>query len=129
MRGVVRIDPRDISSVFLELPEGGHLQVPWTNPNWPRMSLWEWNEIRRRDYQRAKNADPQVVRRCLEANDRLIDQAAAQGKLRARRRRARARTWPVERDNDFVPLPALPRTRLDVMVASVDSPVAFEILE
>ena len=82
-----------------------------------------------RDYQHAKTADPQVVRRCLEANDRLIDQAAAQGKLRARRRRARARTWPIEREKDFVPLPPLPRTRLDVMVASVDSPVAFEILE
>ena len=31
-RGVVRIDPRDISSVFLELSEGGHLASALDQP-------------------------------------------------------------------------------------------------
>jgi putative transposase len=143
MRRIVRIDPRDVSSVFLERPEGGHLRVPWINQNWPRLSLWEWNEIHPRDRKRGNVADPEIVRQCLADNDRLIAERAAQGKLRARRRRARAGRWgaelgldrsgsdkkPTADPHSADPIPALPRTQLEVAVASVDSPVSFEVLE
>jgi putative transposase len=148
-RGIVRTDPRDISRVFLERPEGGHVQVPWTNPGWPRLSLWEWNEIRTRNGKRGKGADPEIVRRCLAENDRLIAERAAQGQLRSRRRRARAARWaeesPPNESTDqpqtgsknprkgasaaAEPLPPLPRTQLEVTTISVESPISFEVLE
>jgi putative transposase len=148
LRRIVRIDPRDVSAVYLEQPEGGHLRVPWINHDWPRLSLWEWNEIRARNHRRGKTAHPEVVRQCLAENDRLIHERAAQGKLRARRRRARAARWVTEderhpsRPQDqntgahspsanilTETLPPLPRTQLDVKIASVESTVEFEVLE
>ncbi len=157
VKRIVRIDPRDISSVSLELPTGGYVQVPWTNQGWPRMSLWEWNEIRRRNGRRGHVASPEVVRQCLLANDELIAQRAAQGRLRARRRLARAERWgqedstpvalappaqqaqtraqrrPRKRRRRVIEpaqaLPPLPNTQLEVSHASIDSPVPFEVLE
>lgn len=159
IKRVVRIDPRDISSIWLDLPQGGHLQVPWVNAAWPRLSLWEWNEIRARDGRRAKGADPELVRQCLADNDALIAARADRGELRARRRRARVERWRSDetRQNAApsapatqprtrlsnqkrggrggkvpgqVPrLPPLPRTQLEVTRTSVESPVPFEVLE
>lgn len=158
IKRIVRIDPRDISSIWLELPAGGHLEVPWVNQGWPQMSLWEWNEIRSRDRRRGQRASPEVVRQCLAANDELIAERAAQGELRARRRRTRAQRWgeddpPVEgyapspspearapsrrpprkrRRRGARPvqsLPPLPKNQLEVSRASVDSPIPFEVLE
>jgi putative transposase len=148
VRQIVRIDPRDISAVHLQKPEGGHLRIPWINHDWPRLSLWEWNEIRTRNRQRDKRAPSEVVRQCLAENDQLIHERASQGKLRARRRRARAARWisdgarypsPPQGQNAAVrstapevlaeTLPPLPRTQLDVSVASVESAVEFEVLE
>lgn len=157
VKRVVRYDPRDISSVSLELPTGGHLQVPWVNQGWPRMSLWEWNEIRSRDRQRDDLAGAEAVRQCLAANDELITQRVAEGQLRARRRRARAERWrqeepapealpypaqeaagnaprPRRKRRQSAPkaaqtLPPLPKTQLGVSRASIDSPVPFEVLE
>jgi putative transposase len=148
LRRIVRIDPRDVSAVYLEQPEGGHLRVPWINHDWPRLSLWEWNEIRARNHRRDKTAHAEVVRECLAENNQLIHERAAQGKLRARRRRARAARWVTEdgrhpsrpqgqdtaarstsADILTEPLPPLPRIQLDVTVASVESTVEFEVLE
>jgi putative transposase len=157
VKRIVRIDPRDISSVSLELPTGGHVQVPWTNQGWPRMSLWEWNEIRRRNGRRGNVASPEVVRECLAANAELIARRIAEGQLRARRRRARAERWqPGEPASEAgaclvqeVPadggrgrrrrrqrvakpaltLPPLPKAQLEVSRTSIDSPVPFEVLE
>ncbi|MGH8317029.1 MAG: Mu transposase C-terminal domain-containing protein [Steroidobacteraceae bacterium] len=157
VKRVVRYDPRDISSISLELPTGCHLQVPWANQGWPRMSLWEWNEIRSRERRRDDLASAEVVRQCLAANDALIGQRIAEGELRARRRRARSERW---REGEAVPealpdpaqeaagdasrlrrrprqrvpepalmLPPLPKTQLEVSRASIDSPVPFEVLE
>ena len=142
IKRIVRIDPRDISVISMESPNGGHIQVPWVNRGWPRLSLWEWNEIRSRNRQRGKGADPEVVRCCLEENDRLIAQRAAQGQLRARRRQARAAAWSSEQeprksvrsgrkkiDKPAQALPPLPRMQLDATTVSLESPVSFEILE
>ncbi len=153
---VVRCDPRDLSAIWLDLPEGGHLRVPWLNLAWPRLSLWEWNEIRARDGRRGKGADPALVRQCLADNNALIAERAARGELRARRRRARAERWHPDgiRENDVPlvpatqpsarrsprkrggkvrrrvpPLPPLPRAQLEVTRASVESAVPFEVLE
>jgi putative transposase len=142
IKRIVRIDPRDISVISMESPNGGHIQVPWVNRGWPRLSLWEWNEIRSRNRRRGKGADPEVVRRCLEENDRLIAQRAAQGQLRARRRQARAAEWNSEQgpgksvragrkkiDKPAQALPPLPRMQLDATAVSLESPVSFEVLE
>ena len=142
VKRIVRIDPRDISVISMESPNGGHIQVPWVNRGWPRLSLWEWNEIRSRNRRRGKGANPEVVRRCLEENDRLIAQRAAQGQLRARRRQARAATWNSEQeprksvragrkkiDKPAQALPPLPRMQLDATTVSLESPVSFEVLE
>jgi putative transposase len=128
-RGVIRTDPRDISSVFADLPGDRYLQVPWVNKNWPQMSLCEWDEIRAKDHRRDKTADSEVVRLHLEANNQIIAAEAQKGKLRARRRIARAREWRKVSRSEEESLTPRPRTRLDVSTSSVDSSIAFEVLE
>lgn len=148
---VFRYDPRDISAIYLHQSDGTFVPVPWTKSTWPRLSLWEWHEIRRRDGKRDKVADAAAVRAAMQDNERLIAERVSQGQLRARRRRARKDQWwpipapsagamPAPRPRriarpsealtcEVEPLAPLPRTQLEVTVSSTDSPIEFEVLE
>jgi putative transposase len=151
IKQVFRYDPRDISAIYMRKADGAFTSIPWTQPHWPRLSLWEWNEIRRRDGKRDKVADAAAVRAAMEDNERLIAERVSQGQLRARRRRARQDHWPDCRDPSSQPGPAartvrtprrsevltcevealapLPRTQLEVTVSSTESAIEFEVLE
>jgi len=120
-----RYDPRDVSVVYFEPPEGKHLVIPWTNLHWPALSMWEWNEIKPRDHQRAKTADRETVHQARAANRRLIEVRAGKSQ-RARRRIAREQGWDAGPEPE---LPPRPDNRLQVSTASIESPVPFEVLE
>ena len=44
----VKYDPRDLSAVFVELPSGGHVRVPYADLGRPPVTLWEHREACRR---------------------------------------------------------------------------------
>jgi Mu transposase, C-terminal len=44
---IVRVDPRDISRVYLESAAGNYLTVPLLRKDLPAMSWWEWKSWRR----------------------------------------------------------------------------------
>jgi hypothetical protein len=111
--------------VYFEPPEGEHLVIPWTNQHWPALSMWEWNEIKPRDHQRAKTADRETVRQARAANRRLIEVRAGKSQ-RARRRIAREQGWDAGPEPE---LPPRPDNRLQVSTTSIESPVPFEVLE
>jgi putative transposase len=46
---VVRLDPRDLSRVYLEMHDSSYLVVPLQRKDLPSMSWWEWRAIRRRE--------------------------------------------------------------------------------
>ena len=44
----VKYDPRDLSAVFVELPSGEHVRVPYADLGRPPVTLWEHREATRR---------------------------------------------------------------------------------
>lgn len=114
VKRVVRIDPRDISRVYLETHDGPYLTIPLrASHNMPKLSWWEWKGLRRRQRQ-----------------DRA---GAAQGPektaLRAGRSRARKAEWKALQAIQALPPP---KATLRPLVVSGDADSAlpdWEILE
>lgn len=123
IRQPFRYDPRDVSTVYFEPPEGEHLLIPWTNPTWPALSLWEWNEIKPRHAGRDTTAIASTVHAARASNRRLIEGRSGKSQ-RARRRLAREAGWRTPEEP-----PPRPDNRLQVSTASLESPVPFEVLE
>jgi putative transposase len=92
-RYMVRYDPRNISSVYLEIPTG-HLKVPLCEPCVPAFSLWEWREIKRRLGHEGRSRDLIRIAEETRANRILIESKANEkGRWRDVRRIERARSW------------------------------------
>jgi putative transposase len=120
----VRYDPRDLSRIFVEDDDRRTLAVPLSDRHWPVMSLWEWEEIRRRQLAGSHGGDAEWVARALRANQALIEGRANAGRLRDRRRLERARQW------DEVRPPALHANRELIVSATLkDTPLPCEVLE
>lgn len=120
-----RFDKRDISAIYLEPLSGDHIRIPWINLNWEPISLWEWDEIRTRNGQRARVTDQETVRRARAANRALIDQQAKTSQ-RARKRVAREDDWKVaQRSEEAI---ATDR-KLTPITTSRSSRARFEVLE
>lgn len=121
-RQFFRFDPRDISRIYFDTGEGPFLDVPWTEVNYPRLSRWEWNELRATLRTPRRPADGRIVHLARESN-RELNRRLQSRSQRARRRLAREDGWTQ-------PLPeAEPRAPLAVTVASSSGPLEFEILE
>jgi putative transposase len=43
----IKYDPRDMSAVFVEMPDGSHIRASLTNPDRPPYSLWEQRDALR----------------------------------------------------------------------------------
>ena len=92
-RYMVRYDPRNISSVYVEVPTG-HLKVPLREPSVPALSLWEWREIKRRLRHEGRSRDIICIAEETRANRILIESKANEkGRWRDVRRVERARSW------------------------------------
>jgi putative transposase len=120
----VRYDPRDLSHVFVEDDNAPPLKVALSDRHWPALSLWEWQEVRRRHIAGSHGGDAAWAARALRANQALIDARANAGRLRDRRRLVRAQNWDEARP------PVLHANReLSVSATLKDTPLPCEVLE
>jgi putative transposase len=114
VKRVVRVDPRDISRVYLETPDSPYLSIPLrANHTMPKMSWWEWKAIRRQRNGRSATYPLEPVHTTA---------------LRAGRARARKVEWRALQAIQALPAPD---TRLRPVVRSdMDSPLPqWEILD
>ena len=85
----VKYDPRDISAVFVELPEGGHIRVPYADLGKPPVSLWEQRDaVRRLREQGRKTVDEHAIFLAISERRQVLTEAEAKSKA-ARRAIAR----------------------------------------
>lgn len=85
----VKYNPRDLSAVFVELPSGEHVRVPYADMGRAPITLWEQREvIRRLRAEGARAVDEYAIFRSIEERRRVLAEAQAHSKA-ARRTLAR----------------------------------------
>ncbi len=73
----IRWDPRDMSRVWLELPDGEHLEVPYRDLRRPAITRWEQLEAQRSLRERGRSAvDEQLIFDAVETQRVIVEQAA-----------------------------------------------------
>lgn len=94
----VKYDPRDLSSVFVRLPDGHHLSVRYANLSRPPISLWELSRAnaRIRAQGRAEVNEP-ILFASIDEQRRIEDEALSKSKA-ARRAKALRPDDPAERN-------------------------------
>jgi putative transposase len=86
----VKYDPRDLSAVFVDLPTGGHVRVPYADLGRPPITLWEHREaVRRLHAQGRRGVDEHAIFAAVAEQRRILEDAARHSKAA---RRAVART-------------------------------------
>jgi putative transposase len=81
----VKYDPRDISAVFVELPEGGHIRVPYADLGKPPVSLWEHRQaVRSLHEQGRKTVDEYAIFTAISEQRQVLIEAHAQSKMARR---------------------------------------------
>ncbi|WP_199229710.1 Mu transposase C-terminal domain-containing protein [Azospirillum sp. TSO22-1] len=81
----VRFDPRDLSCIWLEAPDGTRWPIRYRDLARPPITLWEHKEAQRRLREQGRGAvDEQLIFDAVEAQRALVAEAVAQTK-RARR--------------------------------------------
>src|SRR5208283_1137468 len=86
----VKYDPRDLGAVFVEMPGGGHLRVPYADLARPAITLWEHRHaVRTLRAEGRKTINEQAIFTAIAAQRRVIADACAESKA-ARRAAARA---------------------------------------
>ncbi len=85
----VKYDPRDLSAVFVELPSGGHVRVPYADLGRPPVTLWEHREAcRRLRAEGRRTVDEHAIfvavaeQRRVVAEARTLTRAARRGTVR-----------------------------------------------
>ena len=123
-RQFFRFDKRDISCIYFDTGEGPFLDVPWTQTDYPQLSLWEWDELRPMLRVALRQADGLIVHQAREAN-RELNRRLQSRSQRARRRLARETEW----SQALPPRDPNQQTPLTATLTSVSSPLDFEVLE
>lgn len=79
---LIRRDPRDISVVYFWDPDNRvYHQIPYSNPGWPPMSIWEFQAIRRRMRAEGQDArDTDAIIRARRNQNSIIEQAQKETK-------------------------------------------------
>jgi putative transposase len=73
----VRWDPRDLSRIWLELPHGEHLEVPYRDLRRPAITRWEQKEAVRALRERGQQAvDETLIFRAVETQRLIVAEAA-----------------------------------------------------
>lgn len=117
IKRVVRLDPRDISRVYLEQATGPYQTVPLrAGYAMPPMSWWEWNAMRRARLKETEAIDP--------ASSRISRDST----LKAGRARVRKEEWKALQEIQSLPIPD---TSLKPVVRSDSDPalLQWEILD
>jgi putative transposase len=74
----VRFDPRDLSVVWVRLPDGDDIAAAYADLRWPRITLWELRSAQRAlRAQGLAAADPDAAFRVIEAQRELVAAAGA----------------------------------------------------
>ncbi|MGO9526961.1 MAG: Mu transposase C-terminal domain-containing protein, partial [Verrucomicrobiia bacterium] len=100
---IVRFDPRDLSRIHLELPDGRYLTIPLRDRSLPSVSLWEWRAIRKHQLAVATHCDAAHVRRALFCLEHIETKPVTP--LRRRRRSARHADWRAIQALQSLPVP------------------------
>lgn len=96
---IVRLDPRDISRVYLECSDGPYLTVPIrADHSMHRMSWWEWRAMRRRR-KTAMSGEVECDRHSSVTHEQIPS------KLRIARRRVRHAEWQALQAIQALPVP------------------------
>jgi putative transposase len=86
----VKYDPRDLSAVFVELPEGDHIRVPYADISRPAVTLWEHRQATRRLHEEGRRTvDEHAIFVAIEEQRRVLTDAYGRSKS-ARRALGRA---------------------------------------
>jgi putative transposase len=125
-RRTVRLDPRDISRIYLERPDRSYLTVPLRRRDLPGMPWWEWRGLRKHERRPVSIEHP---RRTRELPMAPVGAAPREGTvLRRNRRAARQAEWQVVQALQALPQPDV--TLQTVMGAERDAEqLSWEILE
>lgn len=86
----VKYDPRDMSSVFVELHGRGHIRLPYADLGKPPVSLWEQRNAVRALREQGRQTDENAIFTAIKEQRQLLSEAHARSKTA---RRAAAR-WP-----------------------------------
>lgn len=124
VKRVVRVDPRDISRVYLESPTGPYLLVPLrAGYGMPTMSWWEWKATRQR--QRTEGGRSSSVNAASTIDN---SGTASETPLRAGRVRARRAEWRALQAIQSLPPPIT--IMRPIVRSDTDSPLPqWEILD
>jgi len=77
----VRWDPRDLSRIWLELPDGDHLEVPYRDLRRPAITRWEQLEAQRTLRERGRGAvNEQLIFDAVETQRFIVAEAARKTK-------------------------------------------------
>jgi putative transposase len=91
----VKYDPRDLSAVFVELPAGDHVRVPYADISRQPITLWEHREaIRRLRAEGRRSVDEHAIFDAVAEQRRVLLEAQSRSKAA---RRALARIENAER--------------------------------
>lgn len=86
----VKYDPRDMSAVFVEMPDGSHVRVPYADLGRPAVSLWEHRATMRQLREEGRGTvNEDAIFRAIEDNRQTVASAQVQSKA-ARRILARS---------------------------------------
>lgn len=104
----VRWDPRDLSRIWLELPHGEHLEVPYRDLRRPAITRWEQREAVRTLRMRGQQAvDEALIFQAVETQRLIVADAAHKTKaarLALQRTKAALRDARRARDGSELPL-------------------------
>jgi len=85
----IKYDPRNLEAVFVELPGGGHVRVPYADLRRRPITLWEHREATRRlRFEGRRTVDEHAIFEAVEEQRRVLGEAQEHSKA-ARRLAAR----------------------------------------
>ena len=96
----VKYDPRDLSAVFVELPGGEHVRVPYADISRQPITLWELREaVQRLRQEGRRSVDEHAIFASIAEQRRVLMEAQSRSKAA---RRAVARIDRAERPSSSV---------------------------
>jgi putative transposase len=92
---LVRYDPRDLSSIFVQSPDGPYWQIRYRDLGKPAITLWEYQLARKSLLdQGRREVNESMLFDAIEAQRCLVEEAAARTKSARRRHQRRVEALP-----------------------------------
>lgn len=93
---LIRYDPRDLSSIFVQSPDGPYWQVRYRDLGKPAITLWEYQLARKSLLnQGRREVNEGMLFDAIEAQRGLVEEAAAKTKSARRRHQRRVEVLPL----------------------------------